>query len=109
MILDARGIKDIFVEWSVHFWHEGLTNHSLAVTLNRENITAFRNYLSYMIQIDNFTKLYAYGPINTNPSMCFPQHFRKLIYATNRANRKTKILLSYCIASKKFFQCPQSF
>lgn len=152
-------IKDIFVEWIVHFWHEGLTNHSLTVTLDRETIIAFRNYLSYVIQTDNFTKLYAYAEekissghlqkgglviaavssggsiyhkIVKNPCdeelqrldaesfikeltknrdtqlnkiVCLwadkyqsldvlPQHFRKLIYAANHANRKTKILLS---------------
>lgn len=43
-------IVDIYLEWEVYFWHEGLTDNHLTVTLGREEITAFRDYLRTVIK-----------------------------------------------------------
>ncbi|GFI62108.1 hypothetical protein IMSAG049_01281 [Clostridiales bacterium] len=42
-------IADIFVEWRIHFWHDGLTANYLTITLRRQEIAAFRDYLSFII------------------------------------------------------------
>ena len=43
-------IKDICVEWKVYFWYEGLTDNFLTVTLKREEIIRFRDYLSSVMK-----------------------------------------------------------
>lgn len=43
-------IQDIYLEWRVYFWCEGLTNNYLTVTLGREEITALRDYLRSVIR-----------------------------------------------------------
>ena len=43
-------IADIYVEWQVYFWNEGLTDNFLTVTLGREEIVRFRDYLSSVIR-----------------------------------------------------------
>lgn len=40
---------DIYVEWQVFFWYEGLTDNFLTVTLGREEIVQLRDYLSSVI------------------------------------------------------------
>lgn len=42
-------IKDIYLEWRFYFWNEGLTNNYLTVTLDRDEILKFRDYLLEMI------------------------------------------------------------
>lgn len=39
-------IQDIYVEWKVFFWNEGLTDNHLTVVLGREDIMQLRDYLS---------------------------------------------------------------
>ena len=43
-------IVDIYLEWKVYFWHEGLTDNHLTVTLDRTEITALRDYLRSVIK-----------------------------------------------------------
>ena len=43
-------IVDIYLEWKVYFWHEGLTDNHLTVTLDRSEITALRDYLRSVIK-----------------------------------------------------------
>ena len=43
-------IVDIYLEWRVYFWNEGLTDNYLTVTLGREEITMLRNYLRTVIK-----------------------------------------------------------
>lgn len=40
---------DIYVEWQVFFWHDGLTDNFLTVTLGRSEIVQLRDYLSDVI------------------------------------------------------------
>lgn len=42
-------IVDIYLEWRVYFWNEGLTDNFLTVTLGREEITALRDYLRSIV------------------------------------------------------------
>ena len=42
-------IADIYMEWKVYFWHVGLTDNFLTVTLRRDEIIRFRDYLSQII------------------------------------------------------------
>ncbi len=46
-------IQDIYLEWKIYFWHEGLTDNYLTVTLNREEILSFRDYLSSVTNRNN--------------------------------------------------------
>ncbi len=39
-------IQDIYLEWNIFFWHEGLTDNYLTITLNRDDIVRLRDYLS---------------------------------------------------------------
>ena len=43
-------IQDIYLEWKVYFWHGGLTDNYLTVTLNRDEIESLRDYLSSVIK-----------------------------------------------------------
>ena len=43
-------IVDIYLEWKVYFWHEGLTDNHLTVTLDRTEITSLRDYLISVIK-----------------------------------------------------------
>ena len=43
-------IVDFYLEWKVYFWHEGLTDNHLTVTLDRTEITALRDYLRSVIK-----------------------------------------------------------
>jgi len=38
-------IQDIYLEWKIFFWNEGLTDNHLSVTLGREEIEQLRDYL----------------------------------------------------------------
>lgn len=38
-------IQDIYVEWRIYFWNDGLTENFLTITLGRADITAFRDFL----------------------------------------------------------------
>ena len=42
-------ILDIYLEWRVYFWNEGLTDNFLTVTLGREEIVTLRDYLRSVI------------------------------------------------------------
>lgn len=42
-------IQDIYLEWKIYFWHEGLTDNYLTVTLYREEIERLRDYLTLVI------------------------------------------------------------
>lgn len=39
-------IQDIYLEWKVFFWCDGLTDNHLVVTLGRDEIKSMRDYLS---------------------------------------------------------------
>lgn len=43
-------ITDIYMEWRVYFWQEGLTDNYLSVTLGRDEIILLRDYLSSVIR-----------------------------------------------------------
>ncbi len=43
-------IADIYMEWKVFFWNQGLTDNFLCVTLDREEIIKLRDYLSSVIK-----------------------------------------------------------
>lgn len=38
-------IQDIYLEWRIYFWYEGLTDNYLTITFNRDKIESFRDYL----------------------------------------------------------------
>lgn len=42
-------IADIFMEWKVYFWHEGLTDNFLTITFDRNDIICLRDYLTSII------------------------------------------------------------
>ena len=43
-------IADIYLEWKIYFWDDGLTDNHLTVVLDRDDIRAFRDYLSDIIR-----------------------------------------------------------
>ncbi len=43
-------IADIYMEWKVYFWHDGLTDNHLTLTLGRNEITLLRDYLSSVMR-----------------------------------------------------------
>lgn len=42
-------IQDIYLEWKIYFWNQGLTDNYLSITLDREEIKSIRDYLSSVI------------------------------------------------------------
>ena len=42
-------IQDIYLEWKIYFWNEGLTDNFLTVTLYGDEIMRLRDYLSLVI------------------------------------------------------------
>lgn len=38
-------IEDIYLEWRIYFWNEGLTDNFFKLTLKRDEILQFRDYL----------------------------------------------------------------
>ena len=45
-VAPGHEIRDIYVEWRVYFWDEGLTQNFLTLTLGRSDIIAFRDFLA---------------------------------------------------------------
>ena len=43
-------IADIYLEWKIYFWDDGLTDNHFTVVLGRDGIRAFRDYLSDVIR-----------------------------------------------------------
>lgn len=43
-------IQDIYLEWEIYFWNEGLTDNHLMVVLGREEIALLRDYLSVVMK-----------------------------------------------------------
>ena len=39
-------IEDIYLEWRIYFWNDGLTDNFLNLRFNRDEIIKFRDYLS---------------------------------------------------------------
>lgn len=39
-------MQDIYVEWRIFFWNGGLTDNFLTINMDREDITAFRDFLN---------------------------------------------------------------
>lgn len=39
-------VEDIYLEWRIYFWHDGLTDNFLNLRFNRDEIIKFRDYLS---------------------------------------------------------------
>ena len=39
-------VEDIYLEWRIYFWHDGLTDNFLSLRFNRDEIIKFRDYLS---------------------------------------------------------------
>ena len=46
----SNDIQDVHAQWRIHFWHEGLTDHYLAITLKRDDLTALRDFFAAIIQ-----------------------------------------------------------
>ena len=44
-------IADIYMEWKIYFWNEGLTDNFLSIRFDRTEITAFRDYLKSVISV----------------------------------------------------------
>lgn len=44
-VAPGHEFQDIYVEWRVFFWDDGLTENYLNVTLYRDDIIAFRDFL----------------------------------------------------------------
>ena len=44
-VAPGHEFQDIYVEWRVYFWDDGLTDNFLTVTLYRDDIVALRDYL----------------------------------------------------------------
>lgn len=42
-------IQDIYLEWEIYFWHNGLTDNHLTIALGREEIELLRDYLAQVI------------------------------------------------------------
>lgn len=42
-------MADIYVEWQIYFWNQGLTANYLTITLDREEIICLKNYFSDVI------------------------------------------------------------
>lgn len=38
-------IQDIYLEWRIYFWYEGLTDNYLTITFDRDKIESFIDYL----------------------------------------------------------------
>ena len=45
-VREGYEIEDIFAEWKIYFWNQGLTDNHLTVTLEREHIMELRDYLA---------------------------------------------------------------
>ncbi len=45
-----NSVSDILIEWRVYFWHEGLTDNYLSITLDRDEIIKLRDYFSSIIR-----------------------------------------------------------
>ena len=43
-------LQDIYLEWKIFFWHGGLTDNHLTITLGREEIKSLRGYLASIIK-----------------------------------------------------------
>lgn len=43
-------IQDIYVEWRIYFWNGGLTDNFLTITLDREDIVEFRDFLRKVME-----------------------------------------------------------
>ena len=43
-------IQDIYIEWKIYFWNDGLTDNYLTITLDRKEITSLRDYLVSVIE-----------------------------------------------------------
>lgn len=44
-VAPGHEIQDIYMEWRIFFWNGGLTENFLTLTLDRGDITAFRDFL----------------------------------------------------------------
>ncbi len=42
---NLHSYKDISMEWRIYFWDDGLTDNYMTLTLDRDDITALRDYL----------------------------------------------------------------
>lgn len=45
-----KSVSDVLIEWKIYFWHEGLTDNYLSITLDRDEIIKLRDYLSSIIR-----------------------------------------------------------
>lgn len=48
-IREGLEIADVYMEWVVSFWNDGLTCNYLSVTLDRKDLTILLAYLNYVI------------------------------------------------------------
>ena len=49
-IAPGHEITDIIMEFRIYFWNDGLTDNYLSLTLDREEIAKFKEYLSLIIK-----------------------------------------------------------
>lgn len=45
-IAPGHELQDIYVEWRIYFWNEGLTDNYLTITLNRSDVISLRDFLN---------------------------------------------------------------
>lgn len=48
-VAPGKHIQDIYVEWHVYLWNEGLTKNFFTLTLYREEITQLRDYFASVV------------------------------------------------------------
>lgn len=39
-------MQDVYAEWRIYFWNNGITDNFLSITLDRDNIVSFRDFLN---------------------------------------------------------------
>ena len=45
-VAPGHEMQDIYLEWRIYFWSDGLTGNFLTLTLSRDDIAAFRDFLA---------------------------------------------------------------
>lgn len=48
-VQEGYEIQDIYMDWKIFFWNEGLTDNHLTVVFGREDIVKLRDYLASVI------------------------------------------------------------
>ena len=51
-VAPGHEFQDIYVEWRVYFWDGGITENFLTITMYRNDIIAFRDFLESIRKMD---------------------------------------------------------